>query len=438
MACLKTSLEVKEDQMTTTKTFPKTFLGAFLIAAILLSMTMHGIAFAAAVETRTGKKIPARIIEEGSDQYKMETDLPGGGKIIFNVNKDKVDPHGAVPGQGRIEDITGTAEIKKAGRTFYSAARIGMSVYPGDEIRTNATSKVIIILEKAAITSIGPNSKLVIEDVQKNNETRMVKIKIGLPRGELWSEVGRLKTKNSNFTVSTPTAVTGVRGTVFRIQVESESKETSIAVLAGKVGVSSLKIPGKEIVLGKREALFVQLGKEPRRFDSTTLAEKIADALKKWTIESKYFKSVTALAGIGQMEEIFIEPTLPENQKQKVYDAIQAGWEKASEDLFQIDKALKMFYLDFGRFPTPGEGGLNALAAGTGSPEWNGPYVESEFLVDHYGVRYGYRVVRDIAGKVSAEITTFGYDKKPGTADDRRKMVSEQDARRWQDRRNYR
>jgi hypothetical protein len=266
----------------------------------------------------------------------------------------------------------------------------------------------------------------------------MVDIKVGLSKGELWSEVGRLKTKNSSFSVTTPTAVTGVRGTVFHITVESDSQETSIAVLAGKVGVTSLNIPGKEVVLGKREALFVRPGKEPKRFDPTTLAERIASAVKKWTWESKHFKSVTALAGIGQMEEIHIEATLPQHQKQKIYDAVQAGWEKASEDLFEIDKALKIFFLDFGRFPKIAEGGLNALVTSNGSAQWNGPYLESAFLIDHYGVSYGYRLVRDIMGNVSAEITTFGYDRKRGTTDDRRKIVSEQDARRWEDRRNYR
>lgn len=411
---------------------------AVIVAVFFSASNMSGSAFAAAVETPRGKKIPGRIVAEDDNQYQMETDLPGGGKIIFNVEKDKVDPHGTVPGEGRIEDIRGTAEIKKVGRTFYSKAMKGMPVHPGDEIRTGPKSKVVVILEKTAITGIGQSSKFVLENLEKNTENKTVNIQVGLPRGELWAEVGRLKTKNSSFRVTTPTAVTGVRGTVFHVSVERESQETSIAVLAGKVGVTSLKIPGKEVVLGKREALFVRPGKEPTRFDPTTLAERIAETVRKWTVESKHFKSVTALAGIGRMEEIHIEATLPEHRKQQIYDAVQAGWEKASEDLFEIDKALKIFFLDFGRFPTTGEGGLNVLVTSNGTAKWNGPYLESEFLIDHYGVPYGYKVVRDIMGKISAEITTFGYDRKPGTSDDRKRIVSEQDARRWEDRRNYR
>ena len=412
--------------------------GLIFAMLFLLSPIFQSPAFAASVETPKGKKIPGRIVDEGDDDYKMETELPGGGKIIFNIDKEKVDPHGTVPGAGRIEEIEGTAEIKKVGRTYYSKARKGMSVHPGDEIRTGLQSKVVITLETTAISGVGADSRFVLENIEKNPDTKFVDIKVSLPKGELWSEVGRLKTKESQFRVATPTAVTGVRGTVFHVEVAEGTEDTNISVLSGKVGVISSAIPAKEVVLGKSDALFVKRGQEPSRFDSTTLTDRIGLLVKKWTVESKFFKSATALAGIGQMDEIHIEPTLPEDQKQKIYDAIQAGWEKASEDLFEIDKALKIFHLDFGRFPTAQEGGLSALVTSTGTAQWNGPYVEDKFLTDQYGVPYGYKVQRDMSGNRFAEITTFGYDKKAGTNDDRRKMVLEEDARRWQDRRNYR
>ena len=186
-------------------------LGLILVAAIFASVPLAETAFAAAVETPKGKRIPGRIVGEGADNYKMETDLPGGGKIIFNVDKKKVDPHGTVPGKGRIEDIKGTAEIKRVGRTYFSTARKGVSVHPGDEIRTGPDSKVVITLETTAVNGLGANSEFKIESLEKNPDTKMVDIKVGLPSGELWAEVGRLKTKDSSFQVETPAAVTGVR-----------------------------------------------------------------------------------------------------------------------------------------------------------------------------------------------------------------------------------
>ena len=225
--------------------------GLIFAMLFLLSPIFQSPAFAASVETPKGKKIPGRIVDEGDDDYKMETELPGGGKIIFNIDKEKVDPHGTVPGAGRIEEIEGTAEIKKVGRTYYSKARKGMAVQPGDEIRTGLQSKVVITLEKTAINGVGANSRFVLESIEKNPDTKFVDIKVSLPKGELWSEVGRLKTKESQFRVATPTAVTGVRGTVFHVEVAEGTEATNISVLSGKVGVISSAIPAKEVVLGK-------------------------------------------------------------------------------------------------------------------------------------------------------------------------------------------
>ncbi len=47
-------------------------------------------------------------------------------------------------------------------------------------------------------------------------------------------------------------------------------------------------------------------------------------------------------------------------------------------------------------------------------------------------------MLRDIHGSPFVEVTTYGYDKKPGTSDDRRKLILEEDARRWEDRKSYR
>jgi hypothetical protein len=382
--------------------------------------------------------IPGRILEKGDEQFKIETVLPGGGKIIFNVDKDKVDPHGTVPGKGRIEDIQGKAEIKKAGRDFFTKAMKSMPVYPGDEIRTGPDSKVVVTLETTAINGIGPESQFVLENFEKNPDTKMVDIKVGLPGGKLWSEVGRLKTKDSRFQVETPTAVTGVRGTVFHVEVEKETAETSVSVLSGTVGVSSLAVAAKEVILDKGEALFIKRDKEPTRYGPKEIVRRIAKMVKAWANESDYFGSVTALAGIGRIEDITLPPGITSDRQRLIYDAIQAGWEKASEDMFQMDRALKLFYLDFGHFPSEEEGGLKVLVRSTGTPQWNGPYIEEDFLVDHYDVPYGYKVLRDVHGSVYAEITTFGYDKEPGTNDDQRKMVLEEDARRWEDKKSYR
>jgi hypothetical protein len=403
-----------------------------------LFVVLGGQVFGAALQTPTGKRIPGKILGEAEKVYRVGTDLPGGGRIIFNMQKDKVDPHGTVPGKGRIEEIKGTAEIKRAGMPRFAPASKHMSVNPGDEIRTGPNSEVVVTLETLAINGIGANSQFIIKHFEQEPETKAAKIKIDLPEGKLWSEVGRLKTKDSKFEVETPTAVTGVRGTVFLVEVEKATADTTVSVLSGQVTVGSKGVAAPEVVLNKREALIVKAGQEPSKFGPSELLSWIVRIVDEWMERSESFKSVTALAGIGQVEEIEIQPGLPEAQRQQVYDSIQAGWEKAAEDFFQIDKALKMFYLDFARFPTIQEGGLRALVSLTGVPQWNGPYCSPETIRDHYEVPYVYAVLTDAHGNVFAEITTYGYDRTPGTNDDRQRIIKAEDAQRWEDGKNYR
>ena len=421
----------KQGQNTVTIVLCLTFLAIFSIPLFL-----NEIAFAAAVETPTGERIPVKIIAEGENTYTVETESRSGRKIIFTVEKDKVDLHGTAPGKGRIEAIKGKVELKRAGMPRFSRAYKGMSVKPGDEIRTGKRAKVVLTLETTAVNGIGEQSQYSLDRLEINPETKTVQAKIGIPKGKLWSEVGRLKTKDSSFEVETPTAVTGVRGTVFLVEVEEETKKTNVSVVAGTVGIGAKKEGALAVVLNKGEALHVNPGEEPTRFSLTELVQHFAEITKEWANQAKYFASATALAGIGQLDEIEIQPGLPEEEKQRVYDSIQAGWEKAAEDFFELDKAIKLFYLDFGRFPTAKEG-LRVLIETNRTPQWNGPYTEEPYLRDGYGIPYEYRLRQDIAGNNFIEISTAGYDKAPGTKDDRKKMIREIDARRWEDRKSY-
>lgn len=409
-----------------------------LFTVVIVSTYLSQLAFAAAVETPAGKRIPVKIVGEAEDTYTVESQSLTGRKITFTVEKDKVDLYGTAPGKGRIESIKGKVELKRAGMPRFSKARKGMEIEPGDEIRTGSRAKAVLTIETAAVNGIGENSRFSLKQLEVNRETKLIQTKIGIPKGKLWSEVGRLKTKDSSFEVETPTAVTGVRGTVFLVEVAEETQKTNVSVVSGTVGVNSTDVEAPEVTLKKGEALHVSAGEAPTRFSVAELARHFAKILKEWTRESDYFASITALAGIGQVEEIQIQPGLPEEEKQKVYDSIQAGWEKASEDFFQLDKAVKLFYLDFGRFPRKNEGGLKALVESTQTPQWNGPYTEKEHLIDQYGIAYSYEIKKDMSGNRYVEIRTSGYDKVSSTADDRKKTIREEDARRWEDRKSYR
>jgi general secretion pathway protein G len=82
----------------------------------------------------------------------------------------------------------------------------------------------------------------------------------------------------------------------------------------------------------------------------------------------------------------------------------------ATVQIADLEKALELFKLDVGRFPTSEEG-LNALVAQppSASVGWAGPYLKGSVPADPWGRAYQYRLNAD----GSVEIVSLGAD---GTA----------------------
>lgn len=93
----------------------------------------------------------------------------------------------------------------------------------------------------------------------------------------------------------------------------------------------------------------------------------------------------------------------------------QLGGAKAKTAVIQIadiDKALELFKLDVGRFPTTEEG-LEALVKrpATVTAGWSGPYLKGTVPTDPWGKPYKYTSPAPNGG---AEIVSLGADGNPG------------------------
>ena len=83
----------------------------------------------------------------------------------------------------------------------------------------------------------------------------------------------------------------------------------------------------------------------------------------------------------------------------------------AALQIADIDKALELFKLDVGRFPTTEEG-LGALVARPGgiAAGWSGPYLKGSLPVDPWARPYQYKLNPD----GSVDIASLGADGAPG------------------------
>lgn len=83
----------------------------------------------------------------------------------------------------------------------------------------------------------------------------------------------------------------------------------------------------------------------------------------------------------------------------------------AATQISEIDKALEIFRLDTGRYPTTAEG-LQALVAQPGAiTGWNGPYLKGGLPNDPWGNPYRYA---NPGPNGSFEVLSLGADNAPG------------------------
>ena len=117
-------------------------------------------------------------------------------------------------------------------------AALGQVVGKDANIEVKANSMAVLQFANAAAITLKSNSTLSIASLSKNDSGKPV-IELTQNTGSSFSKIAK---GQSEFSIRTPTAVAGVRGTSFELNV-GDGKKTQIKLLEGKVAVSKAK-PG--------------------------------------------------------------------------------------------------------------------------------------------------------------------------------------------------
>jgi hypothetical protein len=171
---------------------------------------------------------------------------------------------------GRIE---GRCEVLRKG--IAEKITRGTSFLKGDIIRTYENGKVEIILLDETVIKIGPNAELNLSDFLLDEAGSRRKGIVKLIRGSIMTFLRRVyKGIKGEFSVETPTAVVGVRGTKFIVSVYSPS-QTEIIALEDSVNVDT---PYGSIVLEEgymTSAFEGEAPSPPQSFDPQRIEEFI-------------------------------------------------------------------------------------------------------------------------------------------------------------------
>lgn len=124
---------------------------------------------------------------------------------------------------GLVKVTQGSVEIQRAGARVPAA--VGTAVQASDVIVTGANGAAGITFSDNSLVSVGPNSVFAIDKYRFDSTTHAGEFEGSLKKGRLAAVSGKMvKQSPESMKIRTPSAIMGVRGTEFVVQVDEPSQ----------------------------------------------------------------------------------------------------------------------------------------------------------------------------------------------------------------------
>jgi hypothetical protein len=173
------------------------------------------------------------------------------------------------PTEARINFMKGHVNVQRTETEAWKPAFIRMSLFTGDKVKCEEQAETEIVLNDGSIIKLRDNSLMQIEMMERDKKEKSNRTALKVYQGKILGSIRKLSSKNSKFTVSTPTAVAGIRGTVFGVFVEGDS--TELDVLNGEVAVQG--DTGPEVMVKEKMTTTICKGDSARNPIAMTAAK---------------------------------------------------------------------------------------------------------------------------------------------------------------------
>ena len=124
---------------------------------------------------------------------------------------------------GMIKVAKGTVEIQRGASKV--PAQVGAGLQTSDVVITGADGSAGITFTDNSLVSVGPNSVFAIDKYSFDSTTHAGEFEGNLKQGRLAAVSGKMvKQSPESMRIRTPSAIMGVRGTEFVVQVDEPKK----------------------------------------------------------------------------------------------------------------------------------------------------------------------------------------------------------------------
>lgn len=164
---------------------------------------------------------------------------------------------------GWVSALEGTGEVLRAGGADWGPLAPADGLAVGDEVRTQAASRMKILLRDDSVLTLGESSQLRLDE----------QVAGPAPQSTLWLLFGQIRAiaterygaAGARFEVKTPTAIAGVRGTEFVAQHDAAEDETLVVGIVDTTMVrAAIDAAGDRVIrLGPGQSTRVRRGSYP-------------------------------------------------------------------------------------------------------------------------------------------------------------------------------
>ncbi len=141
------------------------------------------------------------------------------------------------PGQAVVSVLQGSATVTTPGKKGARSLKAGDLLKGGDEVVTGRRSRLELTLPDRSQVRFADNTRFKILQISVAEADKNRDVRFHMSLGRSWAKVSKTFTGRSRFDVSCENAVAGVRGTVWRMNVDND-QSAMVRVYDGEVNVA--------------------------------------------------------------------------------------------------------------------------------------------------------------------------------------------------------
>jgi len=153
-------------------------------------------------------------------------------------------------GKAKVALLKGNASVIKAGKTPAQTLTQDDLLSGGDLVTTGENTRIELKLPDGSYLRYDEETTFKLVSVAYDKNKKQRNISVGMILGKTWAKVARLSGTRGRFAISSKTAVAGVRGTIYRMNVNKDNSVT-VKVYWGDVVVKSPTMVDTEAQPGK-------------------------------------------------------------------------------------------------------------------------------------------------------------------------------------------